>query len=214
MKVLTWNILAEEWSDEKLDIHRNERLDIILKTLKNINADIILLQEVMICEYNEIKKVFKKDYVISNIEKSHWPGLKGESGLMKLVKRDIKNIKVVNLHLDDKSKLRRKTQLSEIVEDLEIFKKVVIGGDFNENITSDDFFNKLYRIGFKSALNENDFYHGKTTYIFGKQVLIDNIFFKGLKMINTYVLDKKCGNYRCQLESIGSDHYPVITILE
>ena len=62
MKIMSWNILAAEWIkksyyptiDKKILFNRRARFTRILKTIKEENADIILLQEVMQLEYNSL----------------------------------------------------------------------------------------------------------------------------------------------------------------
>ena len=59
MKIMSWNILASEWIkssyypqiNEKILLNRNLRFQRILFILQNVDADIIILQEVMPCEY-------------------------------------------------------------------------------------------------------------------------------------------------------------------
>lgn len=53
MKIVSWNILANEFitPGELPPIDRKNRLTQICKVLKQIDADIIFLQEVMFMEY-------------------------------------------------------------------------------------------------------------------------------------------------------------------
>lgn len=213
MIVLSWNILAEEWGEYKLGVKREKRILNIINILKDFSPDIIMLQEVMKTEYSILKKIFSGDYVISRLEKSYWEGLTGESGLVTMKKRTlIKNIKVVNVHLDDVSENKRIKQLKDILSDNIKYKKIIIGGDFNENIINEKFYDILYKNNFLSSFKKEDYENENMTFVYKEKLLIDNIFYKGFENANSLIIDKKCrNNYKCQLRKIGSDHYPVIT---
>jgi mRNA deadenylase 3'-5' endonuclease subunit Ccr4 len=70
IKVLSWNILASEFIKKtyyptlnfNLLNDRNKRIKIIIDNLMKEDPDIILLQEVMVKEYNYLKKYLKKNY--------------------------------------------------------------------------------------------------------------------------------------------------------
>ena len=70
MKVVSWNILANEFIKKadypmikgKMLFNRKGRLTQITSILQNINADVMLLQEVMRAEYNFLSEIFKKEY--------------------------------------------------------------------------------------------------------------------------------------------------------
>ena len=78
MKVLSWNILANEYIKkqyypqvkEELLI-REDRFKLISSKLKEINADIILLQEVMSAEYKNLKELLSHKYFISKLYRKY-----------------------------------------------------------------------------------------------------------------------------------------------
>jgi len=74
MKVLAWNILADEFVEEYKDIpemlNRKQRKKKILKILHDTNADIMLLQEVMRSEYNS----FSSEYHMILSKNVKWQG--------------------------------------------------------------------------------------------------------------------------------------------
>ena len=99
VKVLSWNILASEWITKKdyPNIKKDElfnnkkRIKTIIDKLKNYNADIILLQEVMPDEYKLLTKFFKEEYFITPIQPIKWSyknnnNDKSESGNITLLK--------------------------------------------------------------------------------------------------------------------------------
>ena len=108
MKILSWNILAEEWIKSsyytKINKHilfnRFARFQRILIILQNTKADIILLQEVMPSEYEMLKYHFNNNYIISPLALIQWKdedknedGKKGTSGNMTLLSRNQKQFK-------------------------------------------------------------------------------------------------------------------------
>ena len=79
LKILTWNILSLEFIKDiyypdinKNSLYNKNRIKIIIKKLKNYNADIILLQEVMENEYLQLLNIFKNNYYIIKGEKLYW----------------------------------------------------------------------------------------------------------------------------------------------
>lgn len=237
MKVLSWNILANEYIQKKYYptvkeelFNREERFNLIIDNLEEINADIVLLQEVMKEEHNKIKNILKNKYYISPLIPIQWIGYaEGESGNITLIKKNkfnkikyktidsfnyIKcvrknmNIYIINVHLDDASQERREKQILKILNNIKNKDKVVIGGDCNEQYKKSS---GIYKI-----LEDNDFKISikDFTYFIEKQMKIDNIFYRGFKLKDSNVLNI-CGkrtikNINCQLETYGSDHFPVL----
>lgn len=241
MKILSWNILANEWIDkkdypmlrEKL-LERGDRFKKIIKHIIDICPDVMLLQEVMKSEYKYFVEIFRNKYFVTPITTINWTGYpKGESGNVTMIRSDkIHDIKfynidsmnfvkcrkesdkilLINIHLDDQSKDKRILQIKKILKITKSHKNVIIGGDFNEPYNKTK---KLYK-----ALSNNDFNPSvfETTYFIEKQMIIDNIFYKGFKLKNSEV-NNQCGirsskGINCQLEKYGSDHFPVTAILE
>jgi mRNA deadenylase 3'-5' endonuclease subunit Ccr4 len=80
MKLLTWNILADEWiepeyypecSNPEL-YNRNCRFDIISKILIETDADVMLLQEVMQDEYMKLCDLFSDNFHLSPLFPIQW----------------------------------------------------------------------------------------------------------------------------------------------
>ena len=142
MKVLTWNILAAEWVkksyypgvDTSVIFDNKARFARIGKILKEIDADIIMLQEVMPQEYLNLVLLFGKKYFISELKTMVWGYNKNsESGNVTFLKRSLfpKNTishypleygvytqciyknrpcDIFNIHLDDQSPQKRYKQ--------------------------------------------------------------------------------------------------------
>ena len=80
MKVLTWNILAAEWVkksyypgvDTSVIFDSKARFERICKILKEIDADVIMLQEVMPKEYLNLVLLFGDEYFISELKTMVW----------------------------------------------------------------------------------------------------------------------------------------------
>ena len=97
MKIVSWNILANEFIKkndypmiaEKILFNRKERLTHILRLLKCINADIMLLQEVMTTEYKALTTTFGKNYLVLQGTHLRWYGKKTSSGNVTLLRKNM-----------------------------------------------------------------------------------------------------------------------------
>jgi len=95
MKIVSWNILANEFIKKndypminaKTLFNRKERLGHILRLLECIDADIMLLQEVMTTEYNALSATFGKNYLVLQGTHIHWYGKKTSSGNVTLLRK-------------------------------------------------------------------------------------------------------------------------------
>ena len=237
MKILSWNILAEEWIEKKYYpmvqeqlLESKKRFKTIMKHINKMSPDVILLQEVMKNNYKYLKKKYRYKYFISSLLAVPWVGYPvGESGNVTLLKLskfqgitsdriDSMNfltayykderVGIVNVHLDDSSETRRKKQIKKVMKKTNKLDKVIIGGDCNEQyIKNRGIYKKLQKNNYKVAIKN-------TTYFIEKQMIIDNIFYKGFKIKESHV-DNSCGsrsvkNINCQLRKYGSDHFPII----
>ena len=225
MKILTWNILASEWAKQSyyptlktpslLDPHK--RIHIILKRLKEIRADIVLLQEVMEQEYETLCAHFHNEYHCSSLRIIPWTKTKISSGNVTFLKKSMfqkgtewaidyglyiktGEVSIVNLHLDDLSALKRRKQISELRPFLKKEPYVVMGGDFNQEYKKDA---ALYTIPNFSVQNKCD------TYFVEKDMNLDNILTKGFT-----ATAPSCAYLPQSVEEglrlYGSDHIPVI----
>jgi endonuclease/exonuclease/phosphatase family metal-dependent hydrolase len=98
MKILSWNILANEFINKSYypmipaDIlfNRKKRQEQIIRTLKQAAADIMLLQEVMQSEYNTLYTEFHSAYYLIKGKYIQWQKNKrGHSGNVILLKKSI-----------------------------------------------------------------------------------------------------------------------------
>ena len=95
MKILSWNILAEEYIKKiyykeipkNILFNRNNRIKSIISVITKFNCDIITLQEVMLKEFNELKKIFSIEYNIIKGKNINWNGCKGYSGNVTFIKK-------------------------------------------------------------------------------------------------------------------------------
>ena len=111
MKILSWNILAQEFIEPKYypmikSKLLKKRADRILQIIRKIilyNPDVMLLQEVMKEEYKIIKKVFSPKYFISENYPIYWASEKdtnklSESGNITLVKKKLSSQVKFTIH--------------------------------------------------------------------------------------------------------------------
>lgn len=188
-------------------------LNKIIKYLKELDADIICLQEVLYNQFAILKQSLKLDGVFAaNINK---PTLmygiatlskneildkkhmllksKGEQRgfLHTNIFSKIRSVDVINTHLGlDKDE--RKEQLNQIVDYTNRLRKAkVICGDFNEkNI-------------FISIFNDSAIYTNNQSI---------ETFEKSNARIDYILVDKSLGIYKYKVDKINlSDHYPIIT---
>ena len=223
MKILTWNIIASEWAKQSyptlktpslLDPHR--RIQIIMRRIQEMHADIVLLQEVMEQEYETLCEQFHQDYHCSSLRIIPWTKTKTSSGNVTFLKKTLftqgdewameygiyvksGGIAIVNLHLDDLSSLKRRKQMSELRPILEKEVHAVIGGDFNQEYKKDAV---LYKLSNFKVHNTCD------TYFVEKDMNLDNILTKGFT-----ATAPSCSYIPQSVEEglYGSDHIPVTT---
>ena len=224
MNIITWNILANEFikpsyypkikSSSLFD--RQYRIERICLFLLREEHDIILLQEVMLPEYKLLTDIFKHDFIISKLvpvwNKSgnvtflrkhkfskikHYPL---QFGVYTQCKYNNNNLGIVNLHLDDVSVVKRRSQMAEVCGLLSDDNKSIICGDFNHKYKKNSAF--YSQPGFTA--------HNKTnvTYYISEKMNIDNILSKGFKNVPAL-----CEPYTVSDETTfniyGSDHLPV-----
>ena len=227
---MTWNILASEWIDQpdypntkKKLFNRATRFKKILKIIKKVNADILLLQEVMPLEYNLLKKKLEKNYTSSPLIPIKWeyqpPRSKtSKSGNVTFIKINLPNIthkplnfgiytenptlSIFNIHLDDLSVQSRSKQLKSIKDLLYLKKQSIVGGDFNQIYRANS---RIYNQPKFTTHNLNC-----STYYIEKKMNIDNIMTRGFesdKYIQCIEIPTTIDN---GIETYGSDHLPVI----
>ncbi|WP_290459922.1 endonuclease/exonuclease/phosphatase family protein [Romboutsia ilealis] len=207
MKIVSYNI------HKGMNANNVFTLNKIIKYLKELDADIICIQEILYSQFAILKQSLKLDGVFAaNINK---PTLmygiatlskneildkkhmllksKGEQRgfLHTNIFSKIRSVDVINTHLGlDKDE--RKEQLNQIVDFTNRLRKAkVICGDFNEkNI-------------FISIFNDSAIYTNNQNIA---------TFEKSNARIDYILVDKSLGIYKYKVDKINlSDHYPIIT---
>ena len=279
MKIISWNILANEFIKKadypmikgKMLFNRKGRLTQITSILKNVNADVMLLQEVMQAEYNSLSETFEKEYYIIKGKNINWYNKKSYSGNVTFLRKNVfslssnndmikdlefglyvkcyfldkeqaKNapenlcenicavtsstktvlpktveikhlskdklmpIDIINVHLDDISHAKRISEIKSIDEEIRGSKRVILGGDFNQDYKSKSNLYKLLNqsLGLKIYIKD-------PTYLIEKKICIDHLMTKGFDrgscgcVVNNYGDD-----VLQQFKEYGSDHLPII----
>lgn len=251
IKVLSWNILANEFIKKSyypnLDINllnnRNERIKIILNKLLNENPDIILLQEVMISEYNYLKKYLKKIYYFSKLIKINWDLNK------------YKNTESGNIILYKKICFHKKNNSYDLIFDNKIYgicietqikndkndKKIKFLRIFNLHLDDTNWQTRLSQINlirpqlekieyciiggdFNQQFNKSSKIYNidkftvtntkNITYYIEKNMNIDNIFVKkNIFLIKNNMVNELKLSKKEIFSKYGSDHLPVIVTL-
>jgi endonuclease/exonuclease/phosphatase family metal-dependent hydrolase len=248
MKIMSWNILASEWIkksdypkvDKKTLFNRSARFIKILEIIIKVNADIILLQEVMPLEYTLLKKKLQKNYACSPLMPIEWKYTTGgnkdilsKSGNITFIRRDLQSdakvkhyslefgiytetssLSIFNIHLDDLSIQTRNKQIKSIEPILYRKPKCIIGGDFNQSYRTNS---RIYNLPEFTVHNIEC-----PTYYIEQKMNIDNIMTRGFHRATANATknrnkkkEDKCIAYPTSMEegieTYGSDHLPVIT---
>jgi len=233
MKILSWNILADEFIKKRyypmippeIVLNRKERQTHILLLLKQLDMDVLLLQEVMQGEYNRLAQAFQKTHHLLRGKNIKWQGKQGYSGNVTLLRKSLFRLPVIipldfglgiqctyqnrplhifNIHLDDVSHSLRMKQFAELLKT----DALIVGGDFNENYQVQrptELYQRIKAAGLK-IMNK------KPTYYIERKMCIDNILVKGvdLKHTTAYVVEDFQGDVVKQFITYGSDHLPVV----
>jgi endonuclease/exonuclease/phosphatase family metal-dependent hydrolase len=177
-------------------------------------------------EYEMLIKHVQNNYLCSPLVPIKWTydgETKGTGGNMTLLDRnepqfvdakhyafefgiytELPQIGICNIHLDDLSKKTRINQI-KMLEDEILYRKdkVILGGDFNEEYSTNSYIYNLH----KFIVHNNEC---STYYIDGK-MNIDNIMTRGFIAENN---KHKCFQYPISMEEgilkYGSDHLPII----
>jgi len=285
MKIISWNILANEFIKKadypmikgKMLFNRKGRLTQITTILKNVNADVMLLQEVMQAEYNSLSETFEKEYYIIKGKNINWYNKKSYSGNVTFLRKNVfsllannekdmikdlefglyvkcyfldkvrenvsknvpknvcenicsvtsatlkKEIKkpgeikhnstqklmpidIINVHLDDISHAKRIAEIKSIEEEIRGAKKVILGGDFNQDYKPKSNLYKLLNrdMGLKIYIKD-------PTYLIEKKMCIDHLMTKGFSRDSCGCVVNNFGDdVLQQFKEYGSDHLPII----
>jgi endonuclease/exonuclease/phosphatase family metal-dependent hydrolase len=235
MKILSWNILADEFIKKRyypmippdILLNRKHRQTQIIHSLIHMDMDVMLLQEVMQSEYNALAQTFQRTHHLLRGPHIKWQGKQSHSGNVILLRKSLFSkltliplnfglgvqclyrnhlLLILNIHLDDISHEDRVKQLEELLPAISQSKKVIMGGDFNENYTTtSELYQRLKKNTGLKIVNH------KPTYYIERKMCIDNILTKGLnlKHPHAHVLDAFNGDRVKQFITYGSDHLPV-----
>jgi endonuclease/exonuclease/phosphatase family metal-dependent hydrolase len=235
MKILSWNILADEFIKKRyypmipseILLNRKQRQIQIISTLVHADMDVMLLQEVMQSEYNALVQTFQKTHHLIKGKNIKWKGVQSSSGNVILLRKSLFNIKehidltfgvgirclyknrpllILNIHLDDVSRVERLKQYNELVKYFRGNEQIIIGGDFNEHYTNtSDLYRRIKATGMK-IMNK------KASYYIERKMCIDNILVKGITLNHSaaQVVNDFGSDVVKQFITYGSDHLPVI----
>ena len=220
MKVISWNILADEFISKKYYptipiklLNREKRIETIINRLKNEKADVVLLQEVMIKEHNTLKETFN-NFFVSNLIliKCKYPNEYGrphESGTVILLRKsifsDFKYISrdefcIISCLYNNKKVCFANVHLddlSSITRFNQLIRVIEKTNKFNKVIIGGDMNQKydensyMYKF-FKLNRFKPSVINNDPTYYIDKSQSIDNIMFKGFKLESSNV-SNDCG---------------------
>jgi endonuclease/exonuclease/phosphatase family metal-dependent hydrolase len=242
-----------------------------------VNADVMLLQEVMQAEYNSLSETFEKEYYIIKGKNINWYNKKSYSGNVTFLRKNVfsllannekdmikdlefglyvkcyfldkvrenvsknvpknvcenicsvtsatlkKEIKkpgeikhnstqklmpidIINVHLDDISHAKRISEIKSIEEEIRGAKKVILGGDFNQDYKPTSNLYKLLNrdMGLKIYIKD-------PTYLIEKKMCIDHLMTKGFTRDSCGCVVNNFGDdVLQQFKEYGSDHLPII----
>ncbi len=242
MKILSWNILANEFISPryypmipaKVLSNRPQRQDHIIETLKQADADIVLLQEVMQSEYNRLADQFANTYHVVKGNYIRWQNKRSYSGNVILLRKSMfarpresldlacglavqvhlkhseLSLLILNLHLDDVAQKTRLQQLKDLEGLFLNHKHIILGGDLNEHYTKTARLYAALQSYYLTVFNE------EPTYYINSPMCLDHILLKGFETHRKTckVLNRFQNNVVAQFTHYGSDHLPVlVTVL-
>jgi endonuclease/exonuclease/phosphatase family metal-dependent hydrolase len=235
MKIVSWNILADEFIEkpdyamisQQVLFNRTERQDHIMQILYGLDADIMLLQEVMQAEYDLLVKIFGQRFTIIRGANMCWYNKPSQSGNVTLLRktffRDIQAmdldfglvvkcralkrgpLTIINVHLDDRSYRKRISSIESLAPFVSVEPRVILGGDFNQEYRFDS---KLYAViqtmGFQTYPVKG------ATYYIEKNMAIDHVMTKGLTGQEMQQVNNFNNDIFQQFKTYGSDHLPIL----
>jgi hypothetical protein len=115
-------------------------------------------------------------------------------------------IDIINVHLDDISHAKRIAEIKSIEEEIRGAKRVILGGDFNQDYKPKSNLYKLliHEMGLKIYIKD-------PTYFIEKKMCIDHLMTKGFGKDSCGCVVNNFGdNVLQQFIEYGSDHLPII----
>jgi endonuclease/exonuclease/phosphatase family metal-dependent hydrolase len=238
MKILSWNILADEFIEKRyypmippaILLNRAQRQRQIMHLLTQLDMDVLLLQEVMPAEYNTLLQIFQKTHHVLRGKNITWQNKQSHSANVTVLRKTLftrpvslplafglgvqcvyqtRSLVLFNIHLDDLSPTQRHAQVTELLPFIASQPRVIVGGDFNENYKASAP-SELYQ-RFQTTVVGLRILNQQPSYYIERKMCIDNILIKGLalKHPQAYVLDAFKGDRVKQFITYGSDHLPI-----
>lgn len=221
MKILSWNILADEFVSKEYYptipfklLDREKRLKSIINKIIKEKPDVLLLQEVMIKEYTILKEIFTNNFFISDLFIVKWKynneyDKQSESGnVILLIKNKFNDPEILHDDLCIVSCIYKNKRICFInihLDDLssntrynQLTRIIDKTNNFSHIIISGDFNQKydinsdLYKLIKNNYFYPAFFYKENTNY---NQSIdsIDNLFYKGFKLLGSSI-SNDCGN--------------------
>ena len=239
MKILSWNILANEFIQERyypmipsqLLFNRQKRQERIIATLKQADTDIILLQEVMQSEYNLLYSEFHTTYHLIRGKYIQWQKNKRNySGNVILLRKNMFSPVHYSIDLDvglaiqchlkhsDIPILVINTHLDDVsqtkrLQQIKELEPLLIN---NKRIILGGDFNEHYTNKSRLYSLIKDYfltsYNDEPSYYIEKKMCIDHIMIKGFETHNknSKVINDFGDDIIQQFANYGSDHLPVM----
>ena len=115
-------------------------------------------------------------------------------------------IAIINVHLDDISHSKRIAEIKSIEEDIRGTKRVILGGDFNQDYKPKSNLYKLLNMDMGLKIYIKD-----PTYLIEKKMCIDHLMTKGFFQESCGCVVNNFGDdVLQQFNEYGSDHLPII----
>ena len=247
MKILSWNILANEFIKKRyypmippdILINRKNRQNQIIITLRQTNADVMLLQEVMQSEYNLLVHYFGKTHHIIRGKYISWQNKRSSSCNVTLLSKqsfglpanfllDLKFGLIVQCYLFNENNVTSGNVPLPIIiinvhlDDISHANRIDEIKELEPNINSipnvilGGDFNENYKADstlYKSIKSMGlKIFNRKPSYYVERPMCIDNIMLKGpiAKNKSSVILNVAGTDIVSQYLTYGSDHLPVV----
>jgi len=250
MRVVTWNVLSISYIDftdlqrdyptiDPSDLRLSKRLPVILRQLKRLDADLVLLQEVTPQVREALQKRFGDQYEVGPLaahrakesggtssgnvvllrhgmfgptkyETKFFGGSQSATGFTFTSWQD-KPLVIANVHFDWQNHARRKREARGLLRYLrEISQSSVLVVGGDFNSNDDTLHRKF--VSFHSLVQR----HGSTFLC--ENPMIDWIYVKGAQSKGGHILNEPVRHrstcFQRSIRNIGSDHYPVVGEIE
>jgi endonuclease/exonuclease/phosphatase family metal-dependent hydrolase len=240
MKILSWNILADEFIKKRyypmippeLLLNRKQRQTQIITTLTAMDMDVLLLQEVMLSEYKVLLHTFQLTHHIVRGKNIKWQNKQGASGNVILLRKTLfqlpTSLPIISLTFGLGLHCLYKKQPFVIfnihLDDLSVdlrhkqFAELLLHNNQNAPVIIGGDFNEHYNVKKPSMLymaikaGGLKILNQAPSYYIERKMCIDNILIKGvdLKHHLAHIMNPLQGDPVKQFQTYGSDHLPVV----